>query len=157
MIKLTDRQTCAMALNFGVYPVLEIDLSKCDEYGLKGSVCRIDMGEYSDGSKFYERAELRVYGDNKMLTFSSHGCGLTKDFIYSNFLDNVETAMSPIIKPDSEFAVVVHDSKARVAFAMYIVKTGQVRRHCQTPITVEPVDMAEYVFLAKEKYKIKYV
>lgn len=152
MKRLTERQEVAEALNFGKYPVLEIDLSKCDEYGLVGSIARIDMGEFRDGSKWYERAELRVYGDERKIVFASFGCALTDKLSYMDFSENVQTAMAPIIKADSEFAVVIHDSVKREAYAVYVLSTGHVSRHCTQPIMVETVDMTGYVVTAGARY-----
>ena len=154
MKNLTDRQEIAEALNFGKYPVLKIDIADCDWYGLKGSICRIDMGEFFDGSKFYERAQLCVYKDERKLSFSSFGCALTANVSYADFMEYVETAMSPIIKPDSEFVVVIYDSKRSEVYKVYVVQTGKTHRHCQQPIYVEPVDMTNYVVMADVRYKL---
>lgn len=153
MKNLTDRQEIAEALNFGKYPVLKIDIADCDWYGLKGSICRIDMGEFSDGSKFYERAQLCVYNDKRKLSFFSFGCVMTENVSYADFMEDVETAMSPIIKPDSEFVVVIYDSERSEVYKVYVVKTGKTCRHCHQPIYVEPVDMTNYVVMADVRYK----
>lgn len=152
MKRLTGRQEIAAAMNFGKYPVLKIDLKDADEYGLKGSICRIDMGEFRDGSKWYERAELRVYRDEKKITFSAFGCCLAAQYSYSDFMDDLETATAPIVKPNSEIVIAILDSEKREIYAVYVVETKNVSRHCQTPINVEPVDMTSYVVIAGDRY-----
>lgn len=152
MKKLTERTDIAQALNFGKYPVLGIDISECDEYGLKGSKCRIDFGEFDDGSKFYERAELRVYGDEMKLTFSAGGCGLSKDFSYYDFEEDMVYAAAPIVKANSEIAVSVFDSQKRELYGVFIVETGNVNKFCSTPLTCKDADMSTYVIMAKARY-----
>ena len=156
MVKLTERTEIAEALNFGKYPVLAIDLSKCDEYGLVGGIARIDMGEFDDGAKWYERAQLRVYYDEKRLAFTTTCYALTAELCYSDFIESVDAAMAPIIKPDSEFVVVIHDSARREVYAVYRVATGKVTRHCTCPISLEAVDMTNYLVMAGARYAQEY-
>lgn len=146
------REDIAMALNFGTYPVLTIDLADCDEYGLVGSPCRIDFGSFSDGSKWYETAELRVYRDERKLSFNAFGSCLSASYTYSDFERQAKFAAAPIVKPDSELVVAVHDSKARELYAVLIVETKKVNKHCSTPLGVEYVDMSQYVTLANARY-----
>lgn len=153
MKSLTQRQEIAEAINFGKYPVLDIDLSKSDEYGLKGCTVRIDMGKFNDGEPWLEKAEFRAYGDEKKLTFSAFACCLDANMSYYGLMDDVKTAQAPIVKPDSEICVVIHDSKVKVVYAVYIIQTGKVNRHCQTPIMVEKVDVSRFVKMAHDQYR----
>lgn len=153
MKRLTEREEIAQALNFGKYPVLKIDLSECDEYGLKGSVCRVDQGEFRDGSKYYKRSELRVYSDERKLAFGSHGCCLSAQLSYIDLMEYIETAMSPIVKPDSEFVVVIYDSKVREVYAVIVASTGKASRHSTKPLSVEEVDLTNYILMAEARYQ----
>jgi len=152
MKKLTDRTEIAKALNFGKYPVLTIDLAKCDEYGLKGSPCRIDFGQFRDGSKWYERAEIRVYKDERKLTFSGFCDCLSSSYSYHDFEEDMKFAIAPIVKPDSEIAVSVFDSNRREAYGVFIVETGNINKHCSTPLTCKDADMTNYVIMAETRY-----
>lgn len=154
MKSLTNRQEIAEAINFGKYPVLDIDLSKSDEYGLKGKTCRIHMGRFNDGEQWLEKAELRAYGDSKVLTFSAFACCLDANMSYYDLIDDVNTAQTPIVEPDSEICVVIHDSKKKAVYAVYIVRTGKVSRHCQTPIQLETVDVSRFVKMANVQYEL---
>jgi hypothetical protein len=147
------REDIARALNFGTYPVLTIDLADCDEYGLVGSPCRIDFGSFSDGEKWYETAELRVYRDERKLSFHAWGSCLSESYTYSDFEEQAKFAVAPIVEPNSEFVVAVHDSKARELYAVLIVETKRVNKHCSTPLGVEDVDMSRYVTLANKRYR----
>ena len=152
MKKLTKSKDIAKALNFGKYPVLSIDISKWDEYGLIGNVCRIDMGEFSGGEKWYQEATLRVFCDEKKLTFTSPGCFLSSTYSYWDFIKDIEIASAPIVKPNSEIAVAVFDSKAKEGYGVYIVKTGTARRFCSTSLSCIDADMSEYIEMVQDRY-----
>ena len=146
------REDIARALNFGTYPVLTIDLADCDEYGLVGSPCRIDFGCFDNGAKWYKRAELRVYRDERKLAFHAWGSCLSASYTYSDFERQAKFAVAPIVKPDSEFVVAVHDSRRRELYAVLVVETKGVNKFCSTPLGVEDVDMSRYVTLANARY-----
>ena len=154
MLSLKERTEIATALNFGKYPVLEIDISKCDEYGLVGSYCRIDFGTFDDGQKWYEPAQLRVYGDEQKLTFSGFPCCLDASYGYRDLEEQLRFATAPIIKANSEFVVVIHDSVKREGYGIYIVSTEGIHKFCQTPIMIERVDMSTFVAMAKARYGV---
>ena len=46
MKRLTERTEIAKAINFHKYPVVEIDVSKVDEYGIIGTKVLIDNGTF---------------------------------------------------------------------------------------------------------------
>lgn len=156
MKALKERTEIAQALNFGKYPVLELDLNSVDEYGIIGSKCRINMGKFDDGSPWYQDAELRVYSDEKKLCFSAGGCMLSADWTYGDVMEDMRNAMTPLIEPDSEMAVVIHDSESRKLYGVFIVKTKGVHRHCSQPLNIETVDLWPLMNIAKENYEKKY-
>jgi len=136
---LTDRQQIAQALNFNRYPVLRIDLSDTDDYGLKGCNVRIDAGTFRDGSPYIIKATLRAYSDEKRLTTSSAGAYLSADFSYYDYRDMAENAMAPLIHPDEDVAIAVYDSKTCRCFPVIIAHTAKhVSRGCTCPISFEP-------------------
>lgn len=65
-----------------------------------------------------------------------------------------EEEFREFVKPDSEFIVVIYDSKVGEVYKVYLVETGKTHRHCQAPISVEPVDMKDFVEIADVRYKI---
>lgn len=152
MKKLTKLKDIASALNFGNYPVLSIDIANWDEYGLVGSDCRIDMGKFSSGEKWYQEATLRVFCDEKKLTFTSPGCCLSSTYSYWDFVKDVKIASAPIVKPNREIAVAVFDSKAKEGYGVYIVKTGAANRFCSTSLSCIDADMSEYISMVQDRY-----
>lgn len=138
-----------MAMNFGKYPVLTIDLADADDYGLKGCKVRIDAGTFSNGEPYLIKATLRVYRDTCNLTTSAAPVGLTADFTYHDYKKIADYATAPIIKPNQEVVVAIYDSKKEQAFAAVKVKTSNfVHRHCSTPIGFEDADMSPYLWCA---------
>lgn len=143
---LKDRAEFAKAINFGKYPVLKIDLADSDDYGLKGCNVRIDAGTYRTGERHFVRAKLRVYRDEKRLTTSAGCVCLHADFTYSDYVEDVENAMAPIIHADEDVVVAVYDSRREIPYAAMIVHTGKrVDSHCSTPLDFEDADMAAYL------------
>lgn len=146
---IKDRHELAMAMNFGKYPVLKIDLADADDYGLKGCKVRIDAGTFSNGYPYIITATLRVYRDECKLTTSADPVGLHADFTYSDYTKMVTNAQAPLIRPDQDVVVAVYDSKNKRAFAAILVRTkSYVNKHCTTPLGFEDVDMTPYMLNA---------
>jgi len=144
-IKITDRTAVAKAINFGDYPVLTIDLAERDEYGLVGCKVRIDNGTFRTGEKYFVRATVRAYSDEKYLTTTGGSVCLKASYGYSDVKEMLEWTKAPIIKANQEVAVVITDSRLKCAFDMYIIKTGSViRPHCVTPLEFEKLDLSMF-------------
>lgn len=144
MKRLTERTEIATAINFKKYPVVTIDVSKRDDYGIVGCPVCVDAGFFRTGEPHYVRATCRVYSDEQKLTFSSGCVGLSADFGYRDIEEMLEYANAPIIRKDSEMLVVIIDSAKRIAYSPVVVRTeSRVDPHCQTPISlVEPLSFA---------------
>lgn len=140
MKELKNRTEIASAINFRQYPVLTLDLTDKDEYGLKGCNVLVDFGKFDTGEPWYEKGELRVYRDECKFEIKAFGTYLTKDFLYSDYEKIIDYANAPIIKADQEILICVYDSNARLAFNPIVLKTGSITKHCSTPIALEPFD-----------------
>ena len=53
---LSNRTKIAAAINFSQYPVIRIDLSKTDLYGVVGAPVRIDNGTFTTGEPYFVTA-----------------------------------------------------------------------------------------------------
>lgn len=146
MKTLTERTENAPAINFKKYPVVTIDVSKRDDYGIVGCPVCIDAGLFRSGEPHYVKATCRVYRDEQKLTFTSGCVGLSADFGYRDIEEMLEYANVPIIRPDAEMLVVIIDSAKRIAYSPVVVRTGsRVDPHCQTPISLaEPLSFAAF-------------
>lgn len=146
MKTLTERTEIAPAINFKKYPVVTIDVSKRDDYGIVGCPVCIDAGLFRSGEPHYVKATCRVYRDEQKLTFTSGCVGLSADFGYRDIEEMLEYANVPIIRPDAEMLVVIIDSAKRIAYSPVVVRTGsRVDPHCQTPISLaEPLSFAAF-------------
>lgn len=149
MKMLKTREEIAMAINFRKYPVLNIDLANADYYGLKGCKVRIEAGNFHNGMPRTIHAELRVFHDEKKLTFQS-GCTCLHDsFTYSDYTEMVENAQAPLITADQDIVIAIYDSRNKTAYNPIMVHTGdRVNPNCITPLTIEPVDMTPYLCMA---------
>lgn len=140
-----NRTKIAKTINFNEYPVLTIDLADKDEYGLKGCKVRIDNGTYSTGEKYYIKATIRAWKDEKYFSLSSSGVCLHREFTYSDVNEMLEWSAAPIIKPDQDVVIVIHDSSNKIAYTVYIVHTdSKVRPDCIDPMNIEKVDLSAY-------------
>jgi len=133
MKRLTERTEIAKAINFNKYPVIKIDLSERDEYGIKGTKVRFDIGE-----DYFLKGEIRAYNDTKYLVTTSRPAILKKEISYSDYLEDVEYANTPIIKANQEIVIFLYDSEKREIPAPAIIKTGErIDEFCMTPLTLE--------------------
>jgi hypothetical protein len=138
MKRLTERTEIASAINFRKYPVIEIDVSKVDEYGIRGTKVLIDNGTFRSGEPYFVKATLRTYNDENVLKFSAGGTCLKADFGYSDIEKMLDYANAPIIKADQDILIVMIDRERRVAYKPVVLHTGnRVDANCMTPLTLE--------------------
>lgn len=135
---LKERTEIAKAINFGKYPVIKIDLSDRDEYGIKGTKVRIDNGTFKSGEAYFINATIRAFSDEKILTISQ-GCGMLVDRLtYADYMEMIEYANAPIIKANQEILIFVYNSVTKAIYHPVIIKTGnRVDAHCSTPLELE--------------------
>ena len=57
---ISGKTEIAAAINFGRYPVIRIDMSQTDDYGVIGAPVRIDNGTFSTGEPYFVRCHLRI-------------------------------------------------------------------------------------------------
>lgn len=137
MRRLTDKKDIAQAINFGKYPVIYIDMSDKDDYGIKGTKVNIDFG-----GDYYVRGTIRAYNDEKVLTTTSGVVCISNSFSYDDYLEMVEYANAPVIKANQEIVICMFESANKVGHAPMIIKTGKrVDRFCMTPLTLEKVKL----------------
>lgn len=138
MKKLTERTEIATAINFRQYPVIRIDLSDTDTYGVKGTKVLIDNGSFKNGDPYLIEASLRIYNDEKKLTFFSNSTCLKSNFGYDDMEELLEYANAPIIKADQDILVCLVNSKLGEAYTPVVLHTGNhINPNCITPLTLE--------------------
>lgn len=156
MKRLENRQDIGMAINFGRYPVLSIDLADADEYGLKGCRVRIDNGKFPSGEPYIIGATLRVYRDDRKLVTHGDCCCISDSFTYSDFTDIVERAMAPMIRKDQDVVIAIYDSRIHIAYAPMLVKTSSwISPHSISPIGFEEVDMTNFLIMAGVELRVE--
>lgn len=135
---LSERTEIAAAINFNQYPVIRIDLSKLDSYGVVGVPVRIDNGTFTTGEPYFVRSYLRAFKDNNDLVFNAGGVALKADLSYRDYERMLEYANAPIVKPDQDILVCMVDSERRLVYDPVVLRTGKyVDPFCITPLDLE--------------------
>lgn len=135
---LSNRAKIAAAINFSQYPVIRIDLSKTDLYGVVGAPVRIDNGTFTTGEPYFVRGYLRTFKDENVLTFDAGGVALKANLSYSDYERMLEYTNAPIVKPDQDILVCMVDSERRLVYDPVVLRTGKrVDPYCMTPLDLE--------------------
>ena len=121
---LSNRTKIAAAINFSQYPVIRIDLSKTDLYGVVGAPVRIDNGTFTTGEPYFVRGYLRTFKDENVLTFDAGGVALKANLSYSDYERMLEYTNAPIVKPDQDILVCMVDSERRLVYDPVVLRTG---------------------------------
>lgn len=142
MKRLTERTEIAKAINFNKYPVIKIDLADFDDYGLKGTKVRIDNGTFKSGEPYYINATIRAYNDDPYLSFHQYASGLSARVTYGDYMEMVEYANAPIVKPNQEILIFLYNSATKDVYAPAILQTGShISPFCSTPLGIEKFDV----------------
>ena len=132
---LKERTEIAKEINFGKYPVIKIDLSNRDEYGIRGVKVRFDIGK-----DYYLRGEIRTFNDTKCLVTNSRSVILKNGYSYNDFMEDVEYANTPIIKVNQEILICLYNSELKQVYEPTIIKTGEKFN----PFCVEPLKLEKF-------------
>lgn len=133
MTIIKDRYEFGSEVNFGKNPVVYIDATNKDEYGIKGAFVRVDMGKFLSGKKWLEGSEFRFYCERDGRTYtvvSPRVACLSATFAYSDVIECAKYATAPIIKPGDEVVFVI-DNPNRGQVAVAKCKMGKTIKHCQ--------------------------
>ena len=145
---LNEREEIGLAMNFGKYPVLWMEVGKpragWDPFTVyEGCKARITVRSTGHGDLIYT-GRLSMYGDEQkedVLTspwfwdgihLSSDGCFLDASFGYSDVMEDLENAQSPMLEKDQEVIVVMKDSGRKVCWVRKMKTTSHIDPHCQT-------------------------
>ena len=159
MKTITDRYEVAKALNFNKYPVLNLDLAKdkAKEDYLEGCYLgqKVRFKETTrQGESFYWHGQLCYFKDSGLSISSDSAC-ITASFGYRDIAEDLKNANAPIVAPNTEVVVVIHDSTKRVAIVC-LTTIESINPNCSTAIQFEEgfksiVKMVENFNVPKEK------
>lgn len=150
---LRDRKEIAKALNFGKYPVIMFDLDTPEKGWddvYKGTPVRVDMGSFSDGTKWYNGVYPTIYVDNYHkgientvtnrisadIELPSYGACISSSFSVADVIEDAKMAMAPIVKEGDE-VVVVYTWNGGKDGAVRMMKVGKVTRHVTPCATIK--------------------
>ena len=154
---LNERQEIGLAMNFGKYPVLWMEVGNpragWDRFTVyEGCKARITGQSSRHGDLIYT-GRLSMYGDEQkeeVLTspwfwdgihLSSDGCFLDASFGYSDVMEDLENSQSPMLETNQEVIVVMKDSNRKVCWVRKMKTTSHKDPHCQTMLKL--VNMEE--------------
>lgn len=147
---ITERSEIAQAINYHKMPVITIDIAEADEYGLKSCHVLIDAGKFDDGNPHYVEAEVRAFSDESEFCFhfGSVAC-LKASFGYEDISEMLEWRNAPIVKPDEDVILMIHDSEKKICYPLMVLHTGKkVDSFCTKPMFFEDKDYSTKPFLA---------
>lgn len=155
---VTDRKEIAKVLNFGKYPVIMFDLDTPargwdDVY--EGTPVRVDMGSFSDGTKWYNDSVPTIYVDNYHkgientvvnrisadISLPSYGAMISSSFGPSDVIKSAKFAMAPVVKADDDVVVVYTWDKGSSA-CVRMMKVGKVSRHVTPCAVIRDLEVA---------------
>lgn len=145
---LNERQEIGLAMNFGKYPVLWMEVGKpragWDPLTVyEGCKARIACQSGRYGNLIYT-GTLSMYGDEQKdevrtspwlwdgIHLSSSCVCLSSEFGYSDVMEDLENAQSPMLETDQEVIVVMKDSNRKVCWVRKMKTTSHKDPHCQT-------------------------
>ena len=123
---IVDRQEIGLAMNFGKFPVLWMEIGNTKRGWEAGKVyegckARITSRTTSHGDLIYT-GQLTMFNDEQKedvaafpwmwdrIHLSSWGACLKADFGYHDVIEDLENAQAPMLEPDQEVIVVFKDS-----------------------------------------------
>lgn len=149
---LTERTQIAKAMNFGKYPVLELNLEKEIRMGTEHKLvgfegCGVRVPWDYHGETMYEDAEIAWYMDSpNELHITSGGCCLHASFGYEDVMEMLKNANTPILDKNQKFILVVHTAKA--AWVVELETADYKNIHCMNCLRVKDEKLGDIVALA---------
>jgi len=149
---LRDRQEIGREMNFRKHPVLWMEIGKSPA-GWDGQIyegCKATiLGQSTRYGALPYTGDLQMYSDEQdpevvsMPQFWNHihlkdwGACLKADFGYSDVIEHLEDAMSPLLEPNQEVIVIFKDSERRRCWVRKMVTSKRFDPHCATMMTLE--------------------
>lgn len=138
MKKIVSREEFAKLVNFGKYPVLNVDMNQegfMNEI-YDGCKVRVDFGNFKSGERYLAKGEFKYYKSENKFYIASYGICISNRFTYEDAMDCVEYAQAPIIDEGKEVVIVVHNSKDR-DLDVYLAKAINKNKFCSTMMEFE--------------------
>ena len=147
---LTERKEIGKAMNFGLYPVLWMEIGKprngWDPFTVYEG-CKANVRSPRQPDLIYN-GKLTMYGDEQNeevktmpwkwdnLHLSRGGTFLKTDFGYRDVMEDLENANAPMLKANQEVIVVFKNSAAKGCWIRKMVTESRIDPHCSTMLTI---------------------
>ena len=152
---LIERQEIAKALNFGKYPVINLDIEdESKQFTIDDEVLGFSNIEVRIPTRDYTiQAQMKWYNDSKTITFGSSCTCISSSFGYQDVMEDVRYANAPIIDRNEEFILVLHSSKTKNAMVL-MLKTADCKDvNCSSTLRVdEQIDLLNLARLLRSDY-----
>ena len=151
---LDDRKEIGLAMNFGKYPVLWMEIGKSpkgyESQMYEGCKATIISKTRSCGDLRYT-GELAMFADEQDVSvlpcpwlwdhikLKNYGTCIKSVFGYSDVIEDLENANTPILETNQEVVVVFKDSVERKCVVRKMVTSGRIDPHCYTMMSIENV------------------
>lgn len=146
MLATTNRHDMAVLMNFGKYPVLELDLDRkqgeeSDRY-LVGGKARVAWDRKNPRWEGMSTVcELTV--ENGKHTLNSGGICLKSDYSVEDFVEDIENAHAPLVHKGQIVAIACYSRKVKTSFVHMMKVSKFMDPHCITVTTLEELDEKE--------------
>lgn len=134
---LTDRKEIAKALNFGEYPILDIDIDKAKDGYAVGCDVKVAYNTRNYG-------ELETQGniivENGKEYITNNAVCIKSSFGVRDVQEMIRWAKAPVVRAGQEVAVVRHSTEYGV-FTVEIMKiSNRIDAHCQIVAELEHIE-----------------
>jgi hypothetical protein len=138
MKKIVSREEFAKLVNFGKYPVLNVDMNQegfMNEI-FDGCKVKVDFGYFKTGERYLEAGEFKYYKKENKFYVANYGTCISNRFCYEDAMEAVENAQAPLIDEGQEVVIVVNNSKEKTV-DVYLAKAINKRKFCSTMLEFE--------------------
>ena len=138
---LTERTEIAKAMNFGKYPVLTLNMEDHDGFEdttyCIGCNVRVAFDTKNHGQL---HTEGHIYLEGGKVCISNNAVCIHSDFGYSDVMEMVKWANTPMLHAGQE-VVVVFDWPTEKGCVVRMMRVGErIDPHCMTVTTLEDID-----------------
>ena len=134
---LNERSEIAVAINFGFWPVLGIDLDIPQEYDdfRTYGMCNLLHQSRSGKAPFYVKGQL--VSENGEFAIDGFGATLTNDFSASDVYEMIRESSWPKIKPGEIVVLATCSRRLNIKFVMFKRVSRRTDIHCFTMAHLE--------------------
>ena len=143
---ISERQEIGVAMNYGKYPVIGLDMNNkpyelCDDL-IVGSKVRVAWDRKDPKWEGMTSTCELVFSEGKY-ELNSNGCYISAEFTVDDFIRSIENANTPLVHK-GQIVTVAHYSKSiGVKFLRMMKVSSRINTQCMTVATLEDLSDEE--------------